>query len=176
MPVLVIMGVSGCGKSSVGAAVAQQLGEGWLFADADAYHPQANIDKMASGQPLNDDDREPWLKKLAECIDEWNAQGKGAVLACSALKRKYRSMLLGPNEKNRNDVVFVHLNGQSELITERMARREGHFMKQQMLVSQLAALEPLQEDERGVVIEDVSAPPDQIAADILRRIGELSSS
>jgi carbohydrate kinase (thermoresistant glucokinase family) len=175
MPVLVVMGVSGCGKSSVGAALAKRLGDGWVFADADAYHPQANIDKMANGQPLNDEDREPWLKKLAECIDEWNAQGKGAVLACSALKRKYRSMLLGPNEKNRDAVVFVHLNGHSELIAERMANREGHFMKQQMLLSQLATLEPLQEDERGVTIDDLSAAPDKLAADILRRVGELSS-
>jgi len=172
MGVLVIMGVSGCGKSVVGAQVAKRLG--FNFVDADHYHPDANIKKMSCGKALTDEDRVPWLIKLASLIQEWTDQGQDVVLACSALKRQYRTMLLGPHQKYRNSVCFIHLHGAPSLIAERMAHRQGHYMKKQMLEGQLAILEPLEEDERGIVIDDLSFPPDQIAATVVDQIGSLA--
>lgn len=142
---IVVMGVSGSGKSTVGAALAQRLR--MPFADADDFHPPANIAKMTSGQPLNDDDRHPWL----EAIGEWLAERgeAGGVMSCSALKRGYRDQL----RRHRPDVQFVHLSGTPEVIGRRQASRPGHFMPTSLLTSQFATLEPLEPDEKGVTID-----------------------
>jgi gluconokinase len=138
------MGVSGSGKSTVGAAVAQRLRV--PFADADDFHPPANIAKMTAGQALDDDDRRPWL----EAIGEWlAAHPDGAVISCSALKRSYRDQL----RAHAPDVAFLHLQGERDVIARRQASRPGHFMPASLLTSQFATLEPLQPDERGVVID-----------------------
>lgn len=141
---IVVMGVSGSGKSTVGAALAQRLRV--PFADADDFHPPANIAKMTAGEPLNDDDRYPWL----EAIGEWLAQhGDGGVMSCSALKRKYRDQL----RRHCPDVEFLHLSGTPEVIGRRQASRPGHFMPASLLASQFATLEPLEADERGTAID-----------------------
>jgi gluconokinase len=141
---IVVMGVSGSGKSTVGAALAQRLRV--PFADADDFHPPANIAKMTAGEPLDDDDRYPWL----EAIGEWlAAQRTGAVMSCSALKRKYRDQL----RAHRSDVEFLHLAGSPEVIARRQASRPGHFMPAALLASQFDTLEPLQDDERGSTID-----------------------
>jgi gluconokinase len=138
------MGVSGSGKSTVGAALAQRLRV--PFADADDFHPPANIAKMTAGEPLNDDDRYPWL----EAIGEWLAQRRdGGVMSCSALKRKYRDQL----RRHCADVEFLHLAGTPEVIGRRQASRPGHFMPAALLASQFATLEPLETDERGIAID-----------------------
>jgi gluconokinase len=142
---IVVMGVSGSGKSTVGAALAQRLRV--PFADADDFHPEANIAKMTAGEPLNDDDRYPWL----EAIGEWLAKrGEGGgVMSCSALKRMYRDQL----RRHCTDVEFLHLSGSPEVIGKRQASRPGHFMPASLLESQFRTLEPLEPDERGTVID-----------------------
>ena len=142
---IVVMGVSGSGKSTVGAALAQRLRV--PFADADDFHPPANIEKMTAGTPLNDDDRYPWL----EAIGEWLAARcrDGGVMSCSALKRKYRDQL----RRHCPDVTFLHLAGSPEMIGRRQASRPGHFMPATLLASQFETLEPLAADERGVSID-----------------------
>lgn len=142
---IVVMGVSGSGKSTVGAALAQRLRV--PFADADDFHPPANIDKMTAGQPLNDDDRYPWL----EAIGTWLAEhcDGGGAMSCSALKRKYRDQL----RRHCPGVEFLHLSGTPEVIGRRQASRPGHFMPASLLQSQFATLEPLEPDERGIVID-----------------------
>jgi gluconokinase len=142
---IVVMGVSGSGKSTVGAALAQRLRV--PFADADDFHPPANIEKMTAGTPLNDDDRYPWL----EAIGEWLAARcrDGGVMSCSALKRKYRDQL----RRHCPDVTFLHLAGSPETIGRRQASRPGHFMPATLLASQFETLEPLAADERGVSID-----------------------
>ena len=142
---IVVMGVSGSGKSTVGAALAQRLRV--PFADADDFHPPANIAKMTAGQPLDDDDRYPWL----EAIGEWLAKhcGNGGVMSCSALKRKYRDQL----RRHCEGVEFLHLAGTPEVIGRRQASRPGHFMPASLLASQFATLEPLGPDESGIAID-----------------------
>jgi gluconokinase len=142
---IVVMGVSGSGKSTVGAALAQRIRV--PFADADDFHPPANIAKMTAGEPLNDDDRYPWL----EAIGEWLAArcSDGGVMSCSALKRKYREQL----RQHCSDVIFLHLAGTPEVIGRRQASRPGHFMPASLLASQFATLEPLTDDEGGVTID-----------------------
>ncbi len=141
---LVVMGVSGSGKSTVGAALAQRLGV--PFADADDLHPAANIAKMTAGAALDDDDRFPWL----EAIGAWlAAHPEGGVMSCSALKRRYRDQL----RHHVPDLEFLHLEGTQEVIARRQASRPGHFMPASLLTSQFRTLEPLQPDEHGVVIE-----------------------
>jgi gluconokinase len=142
---LVVMGVSGSGKSTVGAAIAQRLRV--PYADADDLHPAANVAKMSAGQPLDDHDRWPWL----ETIGEWLAAhaGTGGVMSCSALKRRYRDQL----RHHAAEVTFLHLDGSHEVIAARQASRPGHFMPASLLHSQFATLEPLAPDERGVVID-----------------------
>ncbi|WP_441959139.1 gluconokinase [Mycolicibacterium houstonense] len=141
---VVVMGVSGSGKSTVGAALAQRIRV--PFADADDFHPEANIAKMSAGHALDDDDRYPWL----EAIGEWLADHHdGGVMSCSALKRKYRDQL----RRHCRDVVFLHLSGSPEVIRRRQASRPGHFMPPALLDSQFATLELLGPDEDGIVID-----------------------
>jgi carbohydrate kinase (thermoresistant glucokinase family) len=137
------MGVSGAGKSTVGEALATRLG--LPFEDGDALHPPVNIAKMASGQPLTDADRRPWLDRVAEAMEGWRRAGTGGVIACSALKRAYRDRLAAP------DVTFVYLAETPETIRARLARRRGHFMPETLIDSQFAALEPPGLDEQAVV-------------------------
>jgi len=149
------MGVSGSGKSTVGAALAQRLRV--PFADADDFHPDANIAKMTAGHPLDDHDRHPWL----EAIGAWLAEhaDQGGVMSCSALKRRYRDHL----RRHAHGVEFVHLHGTREVITRRQASRPGHFMPASLLTSQFATLEPLEPDEHGEVI-DVDQSVDAIVS------------
>lgn len=141
---IVVMGVSGSGKSTVGAALSQRLRV--PFADADDFHPPANIAKMTAGHALNDDDRYPWL----ESIGEWLAgHPDGGVMSCSALKRRYRDQL----RRHCPGVQFVHLAGTQDVIGRRQASRPGHFMPASLLASQFATLEPLTDDENGITID-----------------------
>lgn len=161
---VVVMGVSGCGKSTIAEALARRLG--WEFAEADLLHPQANIDKMASGTPLTDEDRWPWLRTLASWIGEQDAANRRTVIACSALRRVYRDLL----REGAPGVVFVHLDGGAEGISERMSGRSGHFMPPALLNSQVATLEPLQDDEPGARL-DVTLAPEELVEETLRRLG-----
>jgi len=153
------MGVSGSGKSTVGAALARRLGV--PFADADDFHPQANIAKMAAGEPLTDDDRYPWL----DAVGHWLAlHADGGVMSCSALKRRYRDRLRSHCPR----IEFVHLTGSPDLIARRQADRPGHFMPSMLLQSQFDALQPLQPDERGMTV-DVAQSADAISGEVVRR-------
>jgi carbohydrate kinase (thermoresistant glucokinase family) len=158
--VVVVMGVSGSGKSTVGALLAEQLS--WRFEDGDEFHPAANVAKMHEGVPLTDDDRWPWLEAIAEWIDQTRRRGGHAVVACSALKRRYRDILVG----DRRDVRLVYLDGEEALIAHRVARRHDHFMPQSLLHSQFEALEAPGPDENPVTVLIVPAPH-QIVAGIL---------
>jgi len=155
---IIVMVVSGSGKSTVGAALAQRLGV--PFADADDFHPPANIAKMTAGIPLDDDDRYPWL----DLIGRWLAErrNEGGVMSCSALKRKYRDQL----RSHCAETEFVHLSGSPEVIAARQASRPGHFMPASLMASQFATLEPLHPDERGVTL-DVDHDIDSIVASYL---------
>ena len=152
-PLVVVMGVAGSGKTTVGQALADRLGI--EYADADAFHSAASVAKMASGHPLDDDDRAPWL--LA--IGEWLAQQEeaGAVVGCSALRRRYRDVLRAAAP----DVQFLHLDGDPAVLTQRVAERPGHFMPASLITSQLETLEPLDPDEHGHVL-DLTSPVDAI--------------
>jgi gluconokinase len=159
---IVVMGVSGSGKSTVGAALAQRLKV--PFADADDLHPPANIAKMTAGHPLDDEDRYPWL----ETIGEWLADHRdGGVISCSALKRKYRDQL----RRHCPTVRFLHLSGRAEVIARRQASRPGHFMPASLLASQFATLEPLDSDECGTTI-DIDRDIDSIVATYVAGTGE----
>lgn len=151
---IVVMGVSGCGKSTVARALADSLG--WPFFDADDFHPSANIQKMAAGIPLNDDDRWPWLERLRERLASEHQQGHSAVLACSALKERYRDIL----RRGAPGVRFIYLHGTPGEIEALMSRRQGHFMKPGMLASQFAALE---EPRDALPIRALQPCSDQIA-------------
>jgi len=152
-PLIVIMGVSGSGKSTVGELLAQRLGV--PYADADDLHPQANVDKMAAGHPLDDDDRRPWLAEVGAALTA--AEDTGMVMACSALKRSYRDAILREEPRTR----FVHLYGSRQLLESRLEHRHGHFMPSSLLDSQLDTLEPLQADEPGIEI-GIDRTPEQI--------------
>jgi len=152
---VVVMGVAGSGKTTVAGLLATRLGVD--VAEADEFHPQANIDKMSAGTPLTDDDRAPWLAAIRDWLTGETDAGRTAVVTCSALKRSYRDVLRGAHGRVR----FVHLDGSPELLAERMAHRSGHFMPTTLLPSQLATLEPLEADEGGMRI-DVTAAPEQI--------------
>ncbi|MEU4656640.1 gluconokinase [Streptomyces sp. NPDC023723] len=152
--VVVVMGVAGTGKTTIGPLLAARLGV--PYAEGDDFHPPANIAKMTAGTPLDDGDRWPWL----DAIGGWAHQraGLGGVVSCSALKRSYRDRLRG----EAPGLVFVHLTGSRELIEDRMSHREGHFMPTALLDSQFGTLQPLQPDEAGVAV-DVSGGPEEIA-------------
>ncbi len=161
---VVVMGVSGCGKTTVATRVSAMTG--YVFAEADDFHTEANVLKMAAGVPLDDDDRWPWLHSLAVWMAERAAAGQSTVIACSALRRGYRDVLAdGPPS-----VDFVHLDGPPEVIRARLSRRVGHYMPASLLDSQIATLEPLAADERGVVL-DVTLSPDELAEQAVRRLG-----
>jgi len=162
--ILVVMGVSGSGKTTVAEKLAAALGVEFL--EGDKFHPPANVEKMKSGTPLTDDDRWPWLEAIAAKIDEWRAQGKAGVITCSALKRSYRDVLIGA----RRQVRLVYLKGSRELIHRRMAARRGHFMPVGLLDSQFKTLEEPGPGERPIVV-DVGGTPAQIAAEVIRQLG-----
>ncbi|HKS48343.1 MAG TPA: gluconokinase [Amycolatopsis sp.] len=150
MTVVVVMGVAGSGKTTVGEALARELGT--EYAEADRFHPAANIEKMSSGVPLTDEDRWPWLRAIAEWIRDHAAAG-GGVVSSSALKRRYRDVL-----RSGGDLWFLHLDGPREVIARRMRERTGHFMPVALLDSQFADLEPLEADERGWVADLADSP------------------
>jgi gluconokinase len=158
--IVIVMGVVGSGKTTVGRLLAQQLG--WEFADADDFHPPANIEKIRHGIPLGDEDREPWLDRLRQAILGWIARGRNVVLACSALKRVYRKKLDAAPE-----VRFVYLKGSATLIAERLRSRHGHFADEQILASQLTDLE----EPEGALTVDIAATPAQIVDKIRMGLG-----
>ena len=161
---IVLMGVSGCGKSTVGAELARALS--WPFRDADSFHPPANIDKMSRGVPLTDADRRPWLDAIASWIDERRADRVPGIVSCSALKRIYRERIVGA----RSGVRLVYLRGSRELIAARLAGRAHHFMPAALLASQFEALEEPQPDERPVIVA-IEETPARIAATIVAELG-----
>jgi gluconokinase len=157
---LIVMGVAGSGKTTIGKALAARLG--WDFFDADAFHPPTNVAKMAAGMPLDDDDRAPWLAALHELLARTRREGRHPVLACSALKQPYRDTLLAGNAGIR----VVYLQGNCDLILSRMANREDHYMKPGMLRSQFDALE---EPEDALTV-DIARPVEKIVGEILQRL------
>ncbi|MEV5341578.1 gluconokinase [Streptomyces sp. NPDC052676] len=162
--VVVVMGVAGTGKTTIGPLLAARLGV--PYAEGDDFHPQANIAKMSAGTPLTDEDRLPWLDAIGGWAD--GRAGLGGVVSCSALKRSYRDRLRAAAP----GLVFVHLTGDRALIEDRMAHRRGHFMPTALLDSQFATLEPLEADEAGVAV-DVSGGPEEIAERAVRALEEL---
>lgn len=152
--VIVVMGVSGSGKTTIAARLAERLG--WQFAEADTFHSAANVAKMRGGTPLTDEDRRPWLEAIAAWIDARRAAGEPGVVTCSALKRRYRDVLIG----ERADVRLVYLKGSYDLIAPRMATRSGHYMPVALLQSQFDALEEPQADENAIVVSSESRPDD----------------
>jgi len=161
--IVVVMGVSGSGKTTVGQQLAARLG--LPYAEADDFHPPANVAKMAAGHPLTDADRRPWLDAIAAWIDARRATGTGGVVTCSALRRAYRDRLAA----GRPDVRLVHLRGDKALIAARLAARRGHFFKAALLDTQFAALEEPTPDE-GVLTVSVDRPPAEIVDDIATRL------
>ena len=160
---VVVMGVSGVGKTTIGTRLAEALAA--RFAEGDEFHPAANIEKMSAGRPLTDEDRWPWLESLARWTGERHAGGESTVVTCSALRRSYRDVL----RDGAPGTFFVHLTGAEELIRTRIAGRE-HFMPASLLRSQFETLEPLQPDEAGLAI-DVGEPPDTIVDTALAEMG-----
>ena len=160
---VIVMGVSGSGKSTIGEALAKRLS--WRYEDGDKFHPAGNVAKMAAGQPLTDEDRWPWLRAIADQIDRLSAAGVRSVIACSALRRVYRDILV----HGRQDVRLVYLNGTQALIADRLSRRKGHFMPQGLLTSQFTTLEPPTADEHPVTVS-IAAPVKTIVDDVLRQL------
>ena len=163
---ILIMGVAGSGKTTIGVKLAQSLG--WNFRDADEFHPAENVAKMAAGIPLTDEDRAPWLQAIRDYMTQSMAQGQSTVVTCSALKEKYRETLLGKSGGDAaSPVKLVYLKGDFELIMQRISQREGHFMKPEMLRSQFAALER----PAGAFEVDVALPPEEIVQRIRTEFG-----
>lgn len=161
--IVVVMGVSGSGKTTVASLLAERLG--CAFQDGDDLHPRQNVEKMRSGTPLTDADRLPWLQTIARQIDAWHERGDGGVVTCSSLKRIYRDIIVG----NRRDVVLLYLKGTQALIHGRLTARTSHFMPVGLLDSQFATLQEPAEDERAIVV-DIGPDPSQIVEEILRRL------
>lgn len=149
---IVVMGISGSGKTTIATRLAERLR--WVFAEADEFHPAANIEKMSAGTPLTDEDRWPWLDAMQAWMTEQAQAGRSTVVTCSALKRSYRDVLT----QAEGTTSFVHLIGDTNLILDRMKTRTGHFMPQSLLPSQISTLEPLEPDEHGVKIENTGTP------------------
>jgi gluconokinase len=158
--VVVLMGVSGSGKTTIGRRLSNKLG--WDFYDADDFHPQANIDKMSRGVPLTDADRWPWLEKLHKLISEYVIKNRSVVLACSALKNSHRDLLL----RNVSHAVLVYLRGDHDLIKERMQQRQDHYMRAHMLDSQFESLE----EPNDALIIDIDADPEAIINAIIQSL------
>jgi gluconokinase len=161
---LIVMGVSGSGKSTIAARLAERLS--WTFEDGDRFHPASNVAKMSAGQPLTDEDRWPWLQAIADEIDRVCQSGGHVVIACSALKRAYRKVLV----HGRRDVRIVFLKGTQPLIADRLARRKGHFMPPGLLESQFKTLEPPAVDENPVIVS-IDASVETIVEDVVRQLG-----
>lgn len=160
---LVVMGVAGCGKSTVAQGLRDRLG--WSLAEGDDFHPEANIAKMSSGTPLTDADRWPWLDSITDWTATEAASGRSTIVTCSALRRVYRDRL----RQAQGRTLFVHLVGTPELLAERLSARPGHFMPPSLLPSQLATLEPLEADEDGVVI-DIDQAVDAIVQQAIEQL------
>jgi len=163
--IVVVMGVSGSGKTTVAALLSAALG--YQFQEGDDLHPRENVDKMHAGTPLTDADRMPWLRKIAEQIDGWRMRDESGVVTCSALKRSYRTIILG----DRSGVTLVFLKGSYDLIRRRLAARHEHFMPAALLDSQFAALQEPTPDEDPITV-DVGGKPLEIVAEIVRRLEE----
>jgi gluconokinase len=163
MPIIVVMGVSGSGKSTIATLLARELG--CPFKEGDAFHPPANVEKMKSGTPLTDEDRWPWLERIAAEIAGWRITGGSGIVTCSALKRAYRQVLTG----GEPDVTIVYLKGDRAVIEQRLKARRGHFMPVTLLDSQFAILQEPGEDERAIAVDVGPAPP-AIVAEIVRRL------
>ena len=163
--VIVVMGVAGSGKSTIAADLARRLE--WRFAEGDAFHPAQNVRKMRSGIPLTDADRAPWLDAIAAWIRETRNRGEQCVVACSALKRAYRERIAA----DRDDVRFVYLRGPYELVAQRMATREGHYMPLGLLRSQYDTLEEPGDEENPIVIS-IDRPPGEICAAIVDALND----
>ena len=164
--VVVVMGVSGSGKSTVASLLAERLG--CAFQDGDHLHPPENVEKMRSGTPLTDADRLPWLEAIARRIDGWQGGGEAGVVTCSALKRSYRDIIMG----RRPDAHLVYLKGSRALIHGRLMARTSHFMPVGLLDSQLAVLEEPAEDESPIVV-DIGPAPAQVVNEIVSRLSAL---
>jgi gluconokinase len=162
---VVVMGVSGSGKTTVAERLAERLD--WEFAEGDDFHPRANVEKMAQGHPLDDDDRWPWLRTVGGWIDQREATGRSVVVTCSALKRSYRDLL----REGRPSVWFAHVTVDAEVLRNRLRERTGHYMPASLLDSQLATLEPLQPDEAGAEIS-AAGSPDVVVDELLTALGE----
>ena len=160
---LVVMGVSGSGKTTIADKLAERLD--WTYEDGDRFHPASNVAKMSAGQPLTDEDRWPWLRAIAEEIDRVCEAGEKAVIACSALKRAYRDILV----HGKNDVRIVYLNGTQQLIADRLSQRKGPFMPPGLLASQFKTLEPPEQNENPVTVS-IDASVDAIVDDIIRQL------
>ena len=163
---LIVMGVSGSGKTTIGEKLAARMS--WRYEDADTFHPARNVAKMSAGQPLTDEDRWPWLKAIAAEIDRVCAAGDRVVIGCSALRRVYRDMLV----HGRDDIRFIYLEGTEALIADRLGQRKGHFMPPGLLTSQFQTLEPPTDDERAVTVS-IDAQAEVI---VDRIISQLSQS
>jgi gluconokinase len=150
--IIIVMGVSGSGKTTVAQGIATAMG--WEFAEGDEFHPEASVAKMASGHPLIDEDRWPWLQAIGAWIDDHNRSGSSAVITCSALRRVYRDLL----REGRPNVRFCHVMADPALIDERVQHREGHYMPASLLPSQLATLENLETDEPGLTVSAAGEP------------------
>jgi gluconokinase len=161
---VVVMGVSGSGKTTVAEGLAARLG--WEFAEGDDFHPAANVEKMRSGHPLDDDDRWPWLRELAGWIGERERAGRSVVVTCSALKRAYRDLL----REGHPSVWFAHVTADAALIRERLEHRSGHYMPASLLDSQLVTLEPLEGDEPGAAVSGAGAP-ETVVDELLAALG-----
>jgi gluconokinase len=166
-PIVVLMGVSGCGKSTTGTRLASALG--WPFRDADGFHPPGNIEKMSRGVALADEDRWPWLAAIAQWIDERRAAGEAGIVSCSALKRDYRRRLIG----ERDGVRLVYLKGSKDLIAARISRRRDHFMPSSLLDSQFATLEEPGPDEAAIIVP-ITLTPKRVVALIIAELGVAS--
>lgn len=163
----ILMGVSSTGKTSVGTAVAQQLGLKMI--DGDDLHPRANIVKMASGHPLNDDDRKPWLTRINDAAFSLEQKSEKGIIVCSALKKKYRDQI----RQGNTNIHFIFLHGSYELVLSRMQQRKGHFMKPEMLQSQFNTLEIPQADETDVIFIDINGTFDEVVKRCVKAIEKL---
>jgi gluconokinase len=164
---VVVMGVTGVGKSTVAAKLGERLNR--MYAEADAFHPRASIEKMAAGIPLSDSDRWPWLRRLRDWLSRQGAAGHDTVLSCSALRRSYRDLLREANGRVR----FIHLAGDPRLVAERVAQRSDHFMPPRLLASQYRTLEPLADGEDGITVS-IEATPEEITHQIIDWLGRTS--